>query len=61
MNSEAKACASLGLLRDQITVFYGGRGILDNAGLSAGEALAKVRELYDAFDESHPPVGQEQQ
>jgi hypothetical protein len=49
-----KAFKSLALMRDQKIVFFGIRGVLDDEALSSNAKIIKIREFYDAFDESHP-------
>lgn len=52
--NEARALNALAVMRDQKIVFFGVREVLNNTALSADAALAKIREYYEAFNESHP-------
>lgn len=51
----SKAFNSLAVMRDQKLVFFTTRTHAFDESLAPSDALAKIRELYEAFDESHPP------
>jgi hypothetical protein len=56
MSKETSALNGLAVMRDQKLVFFGVRDVLAT-DLAPDDALAKIREFYAAFDESHPAKG----
>lgn len=54
MADDTKAFNSLAVMRDQKLVFFSARTHAFNEAVSPADALARIRDLYEAFDESHP-------